>query len=298
MRLRKTCPAAVFAAVVLMAGTTACGDSGRKADANAEVTAPKNLVTSGTLTYGTAATFPPFESKAPGGDLEGFDIEMVNALSKSMGLHPKAMDMDFDGLVPALAGRRIDIINSAMYITPEREAKVDFVPYLVIGEALLTPSGNPKNIQRVPEDLAGKTVAVTRGAIGETYMKEFNEELKKQGLSTMKIMTLPNNQDAMLAVRSGRADAFDTSTPGAATTMQKTKDFTIAATFKNETKIGIAVRKGDSATATAVREALRLFEESGGYAALMAKYKLPQESRLLGADETGEPPSPGASKGS
>ncbi|MFJ2211740.1 ABC transporter substrate-binding protein [Streptomyces sp. NPDC101062] len=274
-----------------MAVLSACGGSGTAAPATpAEVAPPKNLASSGTLTYGTAATFPPFESKAANGDLQGFDIDMISALSKSMGLKAKPLDIDFDGLIPALAGKRTDVINSAMYITPEREKQVDFVPYMIIGETLLTPSGNPKKISRVPEDLSGRTVAVTRGAIGETYMNEFNKDLKKQGRAEMKIMSLPNNQDAMLAVQSGRADAFDTSTPGAAATLAGTKGrFTLAATFKNETKIGIAVRKGDTATATAVRKALDRFVRSGGYAELMAEYELPKSSDYFTASAPSSP---------
>lgn len=274
--------AVVCAVVALMATVSACGGSETASSAAAEVAPPENLASSGTLTYGTAASFPPFESKAGGGDPQGFDIDMITALAKSMGLKAKALDIDFDGLIPALAGRRTDVINSAMYITPEREKQVDFVPYMVIGETLLTPSGNPKKIAKVPEDLSGKTVAVTRGAIGETYMTEYNKELKRRGQPEMKIMSLPNNQDAMLAVQSGRADAFDTSTPGAAATLAATKGkFTLAATFKNETRIGIAVRKGDTATATAVGKALDLFVKSGGYADLLAKYKLPKETNYF-----------------
>ncbi|WP_233518502.1 ABC transporter substrate-binding protein [Streptomyces corynorhini] len=263
-----------------MAALSACGGSTTAAPAGpADVAPPKNLASSGTLTYGTAASFPPFESQGTGGQPQGFDIDMVAALSASMGLKPKALDIDFDGLIPALAGKRTDIINSAMYITPEREKQVDFVPYLVIGETLLTPKGNPKKISRVPDDLSGRTVAVTRGAIGETYMTAYNKELKQRGRPEMKIMSLPNNQDAMLAVQSGRADAFDTSTPGAAATLAATKDkFTLAATFKNETEIGIAVRKGDTSTKTAISQALKRFVDSGGYAELLKKYKLPQES--------------------
>ncbi|NIY69393.1 family 3 extracellular solute-binding protein [Streptomyces malaysiensis] len=262
------------------------------------VAPPKGLASSGTLTYGTAATFPPFESQAVNGDLQGFDIDMVKALSSSMGLRPKPMDMDFDGLIPALGGKRVDIINSAMYITPERAKKVDFVPYIVIGEALLTPAGNPKHISRVPQDLSGKTVAVTRGAIGETYMTAYNKELQQQGLPQMKILVLPTNQDAMLAVRSGRADGFDTSTPGAASTLAGTKgQFALAATFKNDTKIGIAVRKGDSATATAISRALDRFVKSGGYRKLLDKYQIPDSSDYF-ATTTSASVSASASSGS
>ncbi|MBQ0854588.1 ABC transporter substrate-binding protein [Streptomyces sp. BH-SS-21] len=279
MRLLKTRMAAAFLTVTMTVGLSACGGSeATTAGGPAEVTPPGNLVSSGTLTYGTAATFPPFESKSADGGLEGFDIDMIESLASSMGLGTKALDTDFDGLIPALTGKRTDIVNSAMYMTDERAEQVDFVPYLVIGEALLTPRGNPKKISRVPEDLSGRTIAVTRGAIGETYMEEYNKELKKKGLKQMDIMTLPSNQDAMMAVKSGRADAFDTSTPGAATTLAKTDDYTVAATFKNETKIGIAVRKGDTKTAAALREALDLFVKSGDYDKLLSKYKLPDEA--------------------
>ncbi|MFJ5837319.1 ABC transporter substrate-binding protein [Streptomyces shenzhenensis] len=298
MRLLKTRTAAACLTVTMTIALSACGGSDTTTTGSADVAPPQNLVSSGTLTYGTAATFPPFESKSSGGDLEGFDIDMIESLASSMGLRTKALDMDFDGLIPALAGRRTDIVNSAMYITDKRAAQVDFVPYLVIGETLLTPRGNPQKISQVPEDLSGKTVAVTRGAIGETYMEEYNKELKKQGLATMKIMSLPSNQDAMLAVKSGRADAFDTSTPGAATTMAKSKDYSIAATFKNDTKIGIAVRKGDTGTATAIRKALDLFVQSGEYRKLLKKYQLPAEADYFGTPSSGSPAASGSASAS
>jgi polar amino acid transport system substrate-binding protein len=293
---RMTRMAAACLTVVTAVAVSACGGSGTGAPAgDAEITPPTGLVSSGTLTYGTAATFPPFESKSSGGGLEGFDIDMIDALASSMGLRTKALDTDFDGLIPALAGRRTDIVNSAMYITDQRAEQVDFVPYLVIGETLLTPRGNPKKISRVPEDLAGRTVAVTRGAIGETYMEAYNKELRAKGLTTMKIMSLPSNQDAMLAVKSGRADAFDTSTPGAATTLAESDDYSVAATFKNDTKIGIAVRKGDKKMAAALREALDLFVRSGDYTKLLRKYRLPAETDYFGAAKSASPSAGSAS---
>ncbi|GAA3740048.1 ABC transporter substrate-binding protein [Streptomyces tremellae] len=289
MRLLKTRMAAPCLTVTMAIVLTACGGSGTTTAGSADVSPPDGLISSGTLTFGTAATFPPFESKSSSGGLEGFDIDMIESLASSMGLKTRALDTDFDGLIPALSGHRTDVVNSAMYITGKRAEQVDFVPYLVIGEALLTRRGNPQRIGDVPEGLSGKKVAVTRGAIGETYMEGYNEELKKKGLPPMAIMTLPSNQDAMLAVKSGRADAFDTSTPGAAVTLAKSKDYSVAATFKNETKIGIAVRKGDTEMAKAIRKALNLFVRSGEYATLLKKYRLPDDSSYFGGKPSGSP---------
>ena len=271
---------AALGAGLLLAFTAAgCGDTSEpEPNASAEVAPPSNLVEDGTLTYGTAASFPPFEFKGSSGRPEGFDIDMIEKLAGSMGLRAKPLDIDFDGLIPALQGSRIDVINSAMYIKPDRERVVDFVPYMIIGESMIVPKGNPENIGTLPDDLSGKTVAVTRGAIGEQYMTNFNKELDTAGKPPMKILALPTNQDALLAVKSGRADAFDTSTPGAAYTVSEEGGaLEVAATFDLGTKIGIAVRKGDTEAAKSVQAALDKFVSSGEYEKLLKKYNLPPE---------------------
>jgi polar amino acid transport system substrate-binding protein len=244
-----------------------------------KVAPPEGLVESGTLTYGTAASFPPFEYQNPeAGGITGFDIDMIEALADYMALNPEPLDMDFDGLLPALKGGRIDIINSAMYIKPEREQQVDFLPYMTIGEAIVVPAGNPEEVSELPNDLSGLDVAVTRGAIGERYMVDFNKELEEMGMPPMNIMTFPTNQDALLAVHSGRADAFDTSIPGAAHLKEERPgEFEVAATFDLGTRIGIATRKGDEDMHRAIEEALQIFVESGEYERLLEKYGLPQE---------------------
>jgi len=262
---------------ILMLLAAACGGDDDTSPADTPVQAPEGLVSEGTLTYGTAATFPPFEFKGEEG-LTGFDIDMIEVLAEYMGLEAEPLDIDFDGLIPALGGRRIDIINSAMYITPERDEQVDFVKYMVIGEAMVVPAGNPENIQEVPEELSGLRVAVTRGAIGETYMTDFNEELEAMGMEPMEILTFPTNQDAMLAVTSGRADSFDTSIPGAAhLNTQRPGEFEVATTFDLGTEIGIAVRPDDTEIKNALEEAMQMFVEDGGYERLLEKYNLPPE---------------------
>lgn len=276
----KAAAASTIAALALV-GCSSSGDTTAPAP-DAAVTAPEGMVDSGKLTYGVAATFPPFEYRQDN-TLVGFDVEMAEALAGYLGLEATALDIDFDGLIPALNGGRIDVINSAMYINEERAAQVDFVPYMVVGEALLVPAGNEHDISEIPADLSGRTIAVTRGAIGETYMLEFNEQLEADGLAPMEILSLPTNQDALLAVKSGRADGFDTSTPGAAYTLtQEEGVFEVAATFELGTQIGIAVPQGSDALAAALKEALELFVSDGTYQALLEKYNLPAESNIFG----------------
>ncbi|MVA77701.1 transporter substrate-binding domain-containing protein [Auraticoccus sp. F435] len=284
-------PGALLLAAAVLVAASACSSEPEAPTGPVTVTPPATLVEAGELTYGVAATFPPFEYK-DGTELTGFDVDMAESLAGYMGLRPSPLDIDFDGLIPALGGGRVDIINSAMYINEERAEQVDFVPYLVVGEALLVPKGNPLGIATIPDDLSGRTIAVTRGAIGETYMEQFNTELEAKGLEPMTIMALPTNQDALLAVTSGRADGFDTSTPGAAYTLtERGDDFDIAGTFELGTQIGIAVRKGDTETRAAVEAGLQELVADGTYRELIARYNLPPESALLGepaATESGD----------
>ena len=261
-------------AILVVAGVVHAQDDD---NGQPRVSPPDGLVTSGVLTYGTAATFPPFEYKK-GGKLTGFDIEMIRILAGYMGLETEALDTNFDGLIPALQGNRIDVINSAMYIKPKRAKEVDFNRYMIIGESIVVPKGNGDNINELPDDLSGKDVAVTRGAIGEVYMKDFNKQLKEKGMETMNIMTFPTNQDALLAVRSGRAHAFDTSIPGAAYLNEKRPgEYEVATTFDLGTEIGIATQKNDDDMQSALQKALQIFVESGEYERLLDKYNFPEE---------------------
>ena len=77
----------------LSAAVVAVGLAGAAA---AQVAPPKELVNPGKVTYGVAATFAPFEYMQDG-RLVGFDIEMLEALAKKMGLSVEIMNMEFKG---------------------------------------------------------------------------------------------------------------------------------------------------------------------------------------------------------
>lgn len=246
-----------------------------------DVKAPTKLVEGGKLTYGTAATFRPFEYMVDG-KLTGFDIEFGAHLAKLLGLEANPMPMDFGGLIPALKSGRMDIINSAMYIKPERAEQVDFVPYMRVGNEIVVKKGNPKNVGS-RADLCGLKVAVTLGGIQESYARDDSAKCTAASKTAVTVMTFPTAQDSALAVKSGRADAFYNSTPGA--TVQVTElpdDYEIAGkTFAADTQIGFAVRKGDAEMKKAIETALAAAVKDGTYAKLIKKYGLPSTVSLF-----------------
>ncbi|WP_246792375.1 ABC transporter substrate-binding protein [Burkholderia perseverans] len=254
------------------------------AAAPAQAASPLKTVEAGKLTYGVAATFAPFEF-TKGGQLTGFDIDLVAAVAKQMGVAPAPQNMQFSGLIPALQGGRLDMINSAMYITPARSAQVDFVPYLRIGDRVIVQASNPAKITGRDDSICGKNLAVTLGGIEETYARADVERCKAAGKPAPTVMTLPTAQDSALSLRQGRADAIYNSTPGTVQLMTEVPGVyqAVGGEFEQTTTIGFAVRKGDAATAAALKDALAKVVAQGTYQQLIDKWKLPASVSIFGA---------------
>src|SRR5476649_3004214 len=84
------------------------------------------LADGSTLKFGLEAQYPPFESKSATGELQGFDIDVGNAVCAAAKVKCEWLDTSFDGLIPALKARKFDAINSAMNVTEKRRQAIDF----------------------------------------------------------------------------------------------------------------------------------------------------------------------------
>ena len=82
-----------------------------------------------TLIVGTNANLPPFEFVGINGEVEGFDIDVANNLGKMLNKKVIIKEFDFDALILALQKGQIDVIISAMSITPSRQKEIDMIPY-------------------------------------------------------------------------------------------------------------------------------------------------------------------------
>jgi polar amino acid transport system substrate-binding protein len=65
--------------------------------------------------------------------LVGFDIELAERFAAHLGRELRLANMDFGSLVAAVSSGKADLIVSSIYITPEREQKIDFsAPYFAM----------------------------------------------------------------------------------------------------------------------------------------------------------------------
>ncbi|WP_417543438.1 amino acid ABC transporter substrate-binding protein [Marinobacter sp.] len=132
-------------------------------------------------------------------ELKGFEVDVMNALSKEMGRDIQYETANFSGLFGMLQSGRIDTVANQITITDERKKAYVFSdPYVYDGAQVVTKKGNTE--VRGVEDLKGKTVAVNLGSNFEALLKDlpYADEIT--------IKTYESNLERDTAL--GRVDAF------------------------------------------------------------------------------------------
>ena len=115
----------------------------------------------------TDATWPPFESvNETSKEIEGFDIDLMNAIAKEGGFEVEYSNVPWDSLLAGMAQCQYDAAISAMTITPERAEQFAFSePYFAAGQIVTVRADNTDITGK--DTLAGKTVGVQLGTTGD-----------------------------------------------------------------------------------------------------------------------------------
>lgn len=160
------------------------------------------IKTNGTLRVGIEPGFLPFEMRTPQGEWVGFDIDMMNAYAKSLGVKVDFVSSKWEGIIPGLIAGKYDLIVSGMTIKPERAKAVLFSdPYFEAGLKILLAQKNAASIKSFADlDKKGKIIVLKLGTTGDYYATEHfkNAEIRR----------LDSEADAAQSVALGRADAF------------------------------------------------------------------------------------------
>ncbi|MGN6315015.1 transporter substrate-binding domain-containing protein [Trinickia sp.] len=215
----------------------------------------------GTLQVATDATFPPMEF-TENGARTGFDVDLMNALAKTMGKQVQWTDIDFKGLIPGLIARRFDVAISAIYITPERAQVVDFTqPYYAGGLVALVKSDSPI---KTLADLNGKKVSVQVGTKSVNFLHDHYPQVQR--------VEVEKNQEMFDLVGIGRTDAAVTGKPAAYQLARTRPGFRVLDEQLTTEQYGIAVRKDEPQLRDALNSALEKIKADGTYAALVKKW--------------------------
>lgn len=226
-----------------------------------------------TIRFGVAPAYAPFEFRAPDGKVQGFDIDLGNALCAELKAKCVWVENDFDGMIPALAARKFDAINSAMNITAKRKERVSFTdPLYHVPTLMVAKTGS--GLQPTAASLKGKNIGVQQGTTEESYA---NKHLAPNGV---KVVAYQSQELVYADLVAGRLHATLVDGPAASEGFLKRaqgKGFAFAGGALNDQETlgvgsGIAVRKEDNELREALNTAFKRLKANGTYDKLVKKY--------------------------
>ncbi len=218
------------------------------------------------IRVGVDAPYPPFEYKAPDGNLTGFEIELGNKVCEE--ITGKACDwvvQAWDGIIPGLLARKYDMIFSSMSINEERQKRVLFSkPYYT------TPSAFFSATDFDPAMAKGTRVGVQRATIQDTYVTEF--------LTDAEVVRYTTADDMFVDLKGGRLDAMFVDAPVGNEMIGDNSEINqVGAFVKQPVRIfgegvGAAFRQRDTDLEQAVSAALDKIKADGTYDEIMKRY--------------------------
>lgn len=260
---------AIIAAVIAGCTTTPASPSSPASDSQ-KGTADANGIGK-TVAVGIEVKYPPYSYIDKDGKPQGFDIESAKWIAEDQGLNIEFRTVEWDGIIPALLAKKIDMIYSGMTINPERAEKIAFSEiYWVTNQGIAVKKNSPLTLDDV---MSGKAkIGTQRGSTAEGWIRE--NLIGKGILDSGKLVLYDNFPFTITDLESGRIDAVMYDTPVIKKNL-KGRDLEFLGIVENtEEDYAVAVRKEDTELLKKINAGLKNLKESPKWAELVEKYGL------------------------
>jgi polar amino acid transport system substrate-binding protein len=220
----------------------------------------------------TETDYPPFNFAAPGGGLQGLNVDLARMMCEELKVGCTVQMRRFETLLSSLDENRGDAVIASIAPTPQTRGKVDFTDPYYRTPARFVARRDSKIDDPVPERLEGRKIAVTAGTAHEAYLKVLFTEAE--------LRAYPNDEVARLALRRGDVDLLFGDAITLAFWLNGT-DSENCCTFRGGPYldnryfgegIGIAVKKGNDTMRLGLNWALFRVWEQGRFTDLWLRY--------------------------
>ncbi len=257
--LTTLCVLVLAVVLVIAAVLTGCGEKKTTEDKKIAVVVMKE----GKLTMGSDTTYPPFETIDNSGKPVGFDVDVATEIASRLGVELDVISVKWEGIIPGLKTGDYDVVMSAMTITPERQAEIDFSdPYIDSNQSISVQKGNTSI--KSEADLAGKVVGVQVDTTGQFTAEEIQGVKEIRKFDTILL--------AFEDLELGRVDAVLNDYP-VNTYLSKTRGKTdVVVTITTDEQYGIGIKKGNDQLLEAINQALADMKADGTYDVIYKKW--------------------------
>jgi polar amino acid transport system substrate-binding protein len=229
---------------------------------------PASIKSAGKLVVGVNVPYSPNEY-LQGGKIVGFDVDLMDATAKVLGLTTTYRQAAFEKIIPAVQAGTMDVGMSSFTDTKEREQSVDFVDYFSAGFGWAEQKGGHVD----PANACGLKVSVQSNTTEQQdELPRLSKLCTKAGKQAITIVSYTSQADATNALVLGKVDAMIADSPitayaikQAGDKLQQAGDITGAAPY------GWAIKKGSSLI-QAMQKALQSLMDSGTYDQICQKW--------------------------
>ena len=173
---------------------------------------PKSIKDAGEMTVVMNGSSLPYWETTPGkkGEYRGAGAEMMQAVAKIMGVKVTFVAIpDISGAIASISSKRYAFAFAPYGDSvggPDARPGVEFVDVVQEVVPFLVKAGNPKHVSSLNRLCGIKLAAQVNGGAYEKAVAQ-SKKCRKQG-KELQIVGVTGTPNGILAVRSGRADAF------------------------------------------------------------------------------------------
>jgi ABC-type amino acid transport substrate-binding protein len=173
-------------------------------------TVPGEIRATGRLVVGVNVPYAPNEFKNADGEIVGFDVDLMNAMARTLGLVPEYKDTPFEAIIPSVRGGDFDVGMSSFTDTKQREDAADFVTYFQAGTMWAQRLGSGVD----PANACGLRVGVAYGAIQETgEIPAKSDACAAAGDEPIEMVVHVSQDELTAALIDGQVDAMSADSP-------------------------------------------------------------------------------------
>jgi polar amino acid transport system substrate-binding protein len=245
-------------------------------DAALAAKVPAAIKADGKIVVGTDSTYAPNEFLAADGKtIQGFDVDVFNAVAAKLGLTAQFVTAPFDNIIPSVGSGKYEIGVSSFTVNPDRKKTVDMVSYFQAGTQWGAKAGNPLKID--PDNACGKKIAVQKSTVQVDDVTARSKKCTSAGQPKITIDQYQGQDEATAAVVSGKDDAMLADSPVVAYAVKQTNEqLELLGSIYDSAPYGYVLKKGQGDFAQTIADALKAVITDGSYAAALKKWGVDQ----------------------